>query len=91
MKDVPSQVAQAAVETPDKVLAVAAESIETDAKSIKDAGDEAQVRLFLFVFLYGQLVTDVVFFYSGNSRLFGRNSRRWKRTRAPRGPGRSVI
>ena len=39
---------QAAVETPDKVLAVAAESIEADAKVIKDAGDEAQVSLFLF-------------------------------------------
>ena len=39
MKDVPSQVVQAAVETPDKVLAVAAESIEADAKLIKDAGD----------------------------------------------------
>ena len=48
MKDVPSQVVQAAVETPDKVLAVAAESIEADAKLIKDAGDEAQVSLFLF-------------------------------------------
>jgi hypothetical protein len=55
MKDVPSQVVQAAVETPDKVLAVAAESIETDAKVIKDAGDEAQVSLFLFPCTYGQL------------------------------------
>jgi hypothetical protein len=91
MKDVPSQVVQAAVETPDKVLAVAAESIEADAKLIKDAGDEAQVSLFLQHLPYGQLETDVVFFYSGNSRLFGRNSRRWRRTRAPRGPGRWVI
>ena len=53
MKDVPSQVVQAAVETPDKVLAVAAESIEADAKVIKDAGDEAQVSLFLFHFRMG--------------------------------------
>lgn len=55
MKDVPSQVVQAAVETPDKVLAVAAESIATDAKVIKDAGVEAQVRLFLQLLPYGQL------------------------------------
>ena len=91
MKDVPSQVVQAAVETPDKVLSVAAESIATDAKVIKDAGDEAQVSLFLQLLPYGQLETDVVFFNSGNSSSFGRNSRRWKRTRAPKGPGRSVI
>ena len=91
MKDVPSQVVQAAVETPDKVLAVAVESIEAGAKLIKDAGDEAQVSLILQLLPYGQLETDVVFFNSGNSRLFGRNSRRWKRTRAPRGAGRSVI
>jgi hypothetical protein len=54
MKDVPSQVVQAAVETPDKVLSVAVESIATDAKVIKDAGDEAQVSLFLFPYVYGQ-------------------------------------
>jgi hypothetical protein len=71
MKDVPSQVVQAAVDTPDKVLAVAVESIETDAKVIKDAGDEAQVSLFLFVFLYGQLVTDVVFFTAGTRAASG--------------------
>ena len=65
MKDVPSQVVQAAVETPDKVLAVAAESIEADAKLIKDAGDEAQVSLFLFPLPYGQLELTSCFFTAG--------------------------